>query len=69
MPSFKLIKPYSHRYKGAENSLQHHAQLKQTKSKEKAPLEVEEDKDLLARRQDRSKQPQETHTDMVGNTR
>jgi hypothetical protein len=67
MPSFKLIKPYGHRYKGAGNSLQHHAQLKQTKSKEKAPLE--EDEDLLARRQDRSKQPQETHTDMVGNTR
>jgi hypothetical protein len=67
MPSFKLIKPYGHRYKGAGNSLQHHAQLKQTKSKEKAPLE--EDEDLLARRQDRSKQPQETHTDKVGNTR
>jgi hypothetical protein len=29
MPSFKLIKPYGHRYKDADNSLQHHAQHKQ----------------------------------------
>jgi hypothetical protein len=60
MPCFKLIKPNGQRYKGAENSLQHHTQLKHTKSKEKAPLE--EDEDLLARRQERSKQPQKNRT-------